>query len=355
MRLDCKRLIILVLIAVLVALVFAAADVSAQAGSAAVTGVVTDSTGALIPGATVTLRGPQSEQKTVTTDQLGSYNFPGLAPGRYALRATAAGFSGADVPAVLVAQGSTITHNIQLKLAVVEQSVEVAADSTINTEPTGNASAVTISGTGLQALSDDPEDLAQDLQMLAGPSVGPEGGEIYVDGFSGAKLPPKSAIREVRVNQNPFSAEFDRLGYGRVEIFTRPGADKVHGEARLIYGNSIFNSRNPFAPAKPDYQRAMYDAMLGGPLGSRTSFNLQFERRDIGQAALINAIEIVAGGIVFANAAQPCADLERVPAGGDRKHLLQLVPVLQHAVEVHGRTAPGESAGNIDGWIVAQG
>lgn len=271
-------------------MVFAAASASAQAGSAAVTGVVTDSTGALIPGATVMLRSPKGEEKTTNTDQLGSYNFPGLAPGRYALRVRAAGFSGAEEPSVQVMERRTITYNIQLKLAVVEQSVEVAADATINTDPSSNAGAVTISGTSLQALSDDPEDLAQDLQMLAGPSVGPEGGEIYVDGFSGAKLPPKSAIREIRVNQNPFSAEFDRLGYGRVEIFTKPGADKLHGEVRMIYGNSIFNSRNPFAPAKPDYQRTMYDATLGGPLGRRASFTLQLERRDIGQAALINAM-----------------------------------------------------------------
>ena len=62
------------------------------------------------------------------------------------------------------------------------------------------------------------------------------------------------------MNQNPFSAEYDRLGYGRVEILTKPGADKFHGQARFNYGNDIFNSRNPFAPEKPDYQRLMYDA-----------------------------------------------------------------------------------------------
>lgn len=290
MRPYSKRLIVFVLIAVLFALVFAAGAASGQARPAVLTGVVTDSSGALIPGATVTLRGPEAAEQTTASDPLGHYSFAGLAPGEYTMRVTATGFSPVEGLAIKVETGQAVTHNVELQVAMVEQHIEVIEDATISTEPTSNASALTITGTGLQMLSDDPEDLAQDLQMLAGPSVGPEGGEIYVDGFSGATLPPKSSIREIRVNQNPFSAEFDRLGYGRVEILTKPGADKLHGEVRMSYGNSIFNARNPFAPDKPDYQRKMYDASLGGPIGRKASFTLQFQRREIGQAALINAM-----------------------------------------------------------------
>src|SRR6202011_5283846 len=92
-----------------------------------------------------------------------------------------------------------------------------------------NASATVIRGEDLQALSDDPEDLAADLQALAGPSAGPNGGAIFVDGFSGGELPPKESIGEIRINQNPFSPEYDKLGYGRIEIFTKPGSDHLHG------------------------------------------------------------------------------------------------------------------------------
>ena len=60
------------------------------------------------------------------------------------------------------------------------------------------------------------------------PSAGPNGGEIYIDGFSGGQIPPKSSIREIIVNQNPFSAEFDRLGYGRIEILTKAGTGEMH-------------------------------------------------------------------------------------------------------------------------------
>lgn len=266
-----------------------------QAATGSLTGLVTDSTGALIPGATVMITAPDGQQQKVTSEGEGRYTFSRVPAGSYEMLVASPGFSTAQGLKIEIVAGRTTTHNVQLALAVVEQKVEVSDTSTIDTEPTSNASALTISGTNLQTLSDDPDDLAQDLQLLAGPATGPQGGEIYVDGFSGAKLPPKSAIREIRVNQNPFSAEYDRLGYGRVEILTKPGADNYHGELRFNIGDSALNARNPFAPIKPDYQRRMFEGTVGGPIGGKTSFTAQFERRDIGQAALINAMVLDPG------------------------------------------------------------
>ena len=75
-----------------------------------------------------------------------------------------------------------------------------------------------------------PMSCNRSLEALAGPSAGPNGGQIYIDGFTGGQLPSKSSIREIRVNQNPFSAQYDSLGYGRIEILTKPGTDKLHGQ-----------------------------------------------------------------------------------------------------------------------------
>ena len=82
----------------------------------------------------------------------------------------------------------------------------------LSVEPDNNATALVIKGDDLAALPDDPDDLSDALQALAGPGAGPNGGAIYIDGFSGGQLPPKESIREIRINQNPFSAEYDRLG-----------------------------------------------------------------------------------------------------------------------------------------------
>ena len=95
----------------------------------------------------------------------------------------------------------------------------------VSAEPEANGGALVLRARQIAALSDDPDELAMQLQALAGPAPGPNGGQMFIDGFTGGSLPPKSAIREVRVNSNPFSPEYDRPGFARVEIFTKPGSE----------------------------------------------------------------------------------------------------------------------------------
>ncbi len=153
-----------------------------------------------------------------------------------------------------------------------------------------------LKGADLDALSDDPDDLEQDLQALAGPAAGPNGGQIYIDGFTGGRLPPKESIREIRINQNPFSAEYDRLGFGRIEILTKPGTDKFRGQVMFNISDGEFNSRNPFlTPTSgssfemPDFQTRQYGGNLSGPLSKKASFFLDFDRREIDDSAVIDA------------------------------------------------------------------
>src|SRR5579864_2455662 len=120
-----------------------------------------------------------------------------------------------------------------------------------------------------------------DLQSLAGPSAGPSGGSLFIDGFSGGELPAKSAIREVRINQNPFAAEFDKLGYGRIEIFTKPGADKFHGQVDYNFADSFWNSRNPYGATKAPFLLQELEGNAGGPINKRSSFTLDFQRNAV--------------------------------------------------------------------------
>src|SRR6185369_2178118 len=173
-------------------------------------------------------RGRESKgvEKSVVTNDGGNYTITGLAPGKYTVRAINAGFALTETPDVEVTLGKPVQFDITLKVAIEEQKVTVAADTReLSTEPENNAGAVVMKGADLDALPDDPDDLAAALQALAGPSAGPNGGQIFVDGFTGGRLPPRASIREIRINSNPFSAEYDRLGFGRIEILTRPGTD----------------------------------------------------------------------------------------------------------------------------------
>src|SRR5258708_1913162 len=132
-------------------------------------------------------------------------------------------------PAKIALKSGAQILNLQLRVAMALQNVAVQENTgpTVSTEASNNASAIILRGSDLDALADNPTDLAADLQALAGPSAGPSGGAIYIDGFSGGQLPPKESIREIRINQNPFSPEYDKLGHGRIETFTKPGTDRI--------------------------------------------------------------------------------------------------------------------------------
>ncbi len=252
-----------------------------------------DETGAVVPGATVTLNGPLGSSKIATTGNDGSYALNGLTRGSYTVRVSAPDLTQPE-PVKIVLHPGAQSLDLKMKVASVTQQVTVqdTAGPSVSTDPSSNSNAMVLSGDDLQALSDDPDDLQSDLQALAGPSAGPDGGEIFVDGFSGGQLPSKDSIREVRINQNPFSPEYDKLGYGRIEILTKPGTDKLHGQAFLNLGDDIFNSRNPYAQQKAPFHLQEYGASVGGPLSKHASFFLDTERRAIDNGQVIDAVTL---------------------------------------------------------------
>jgi len=271
------------------ALLLVASHALAQS-SGTLRGRVTDPTGAVIPGASVAVTNSQGQQAKALTDQQGAYEIKGLAPGTYSVTTSAKGFALSNEQNVAISAGEVQQFNIALEIEVEKQKLEVRDESvSVNTDASDNASAIVIKGKDLDALPDDPDELEQDLQALAGPSAGPNGGQIYIDGFTGGQLPPKSSIREIRINQNPFSSEYDKLGYGRIEIFTKPGTDQYHGELFLDGNDSAFNSLNPFTPNVPGYNSELFHASLGGPLTKKASFFVNVEGRHINDSDVVNA------------------------------------------------------------------
>jgi len=177
-----------------------------------------------------------------------------------------------------------------MAVQAADQTVTVTDDSpSVNTDASGNASAIVIKGKDLDALSDDPDELSNELTALAGPSAGPNGGQIYIDGFTGGQLPPKSAIREIRINQNPYSAEFDNLGYGRIEILTKPGTDKLHGRGFIQGNDNIFNTGNPFTSDIPDYHSIQYNGTISGAINKNASFFFSAEGRNLQNVSVYTA------------------------------------------------------------------
>ncbi|HSB27261.1 MAG TPA: carboxypeptidase-like regulatory domain-containing protein, partial [Pyrinomonadaceae bacterium] len=253
-------------------------------------GLITDELGAAIVGASVTLTDSTGVQKKTTTNAEGIYSFSGLAPGKYSISATASGFATTENQEVNIS-GQRQTLDLTLKVTI-EEKVIVGAEQNVSTDATNNANQTVISGQDLDALPDDPDELAAALQALAGPSVGPNGGQIFIDGFSGGNLPSKDSIREIRINQNPFAAENDQPS-GRIDILTRPGTDKLRGGASFNFNDESLNSRNPFAISsskRTPFQFRQYNFNLNGPLVKRkASFFVEFGRNETDDNELVRA------------------------------------------------------------------
>ena len=274
-------------------LVFAAAmaaPMMAQTATGSVKGTVVDVSGALITGAQITVSSESGSTRSVKSNAQGAYAASGLAPGRYTVSLRAKGFADTVIADVMVgADSSTVVKNVTLK-AATEAQVEVDADAnSLSVDPSNNANALVIKGKDLDALSDDPDDLQSELTALAGPSAGPSGGQIYIDGFTGGQLPPKSAIREIRINRNPFSAAYDKLGYGRIEILTKPGTDKFHGQAMVNGNTKAFNSLNPFVTSEPDYHSVFGMGSASGALNKSSSWFTSAFFRNNASNSIINA------------------------------------------------------------------
>ena len=253
-------------------------------------GQVSDPSGAGIPGATVTLTGPANTVKVAATDETGNYTIVGLPGGTYTVRVAAPGFTLFEKTNLELNVGRGATLDVPLTVAVEKQEVTVQDTQGIQIDPEKNAGAIILKAEDLDFLSDDPDDLQADLLALAGPSVGPNGGQIYIDGFSNGQLPPKENIREIRINSNPFSSEFDTMGFGRIEIFTKPGTDKFGGSVQVEYMDDLFNARNPFSNTyKPGYSQRQAQAALRGPLTHKASFNVDFQYRKQDLVSLIQA------------------------------------------------------------------
>jgi len=262
-------------------------------------GQVTDPSGAAVTGVSV-LATPASRSagkaKAAVVHEDGTFEIQGLEPGKYTVSAVANGFARFEQRAVTIVAGRVRKLDIHLQLERQVEQVTVSAEAqNLRLATESNASSLVIRGKDLLALSNDPDELLYQIRAISGPSAGPSGGQIYIDGFAGARLPPKQAIMEVRVNQNPFSAQYDKPGFGRTEITTKPGFRQFHGEASAEGNASAFNARNPFSTQEPPYHSEIYNGDIGGPISKKASFFFDLFRRDIQNVSVVNAFVLGSG------------------------------------------------------------
>jgi len=244
-----------------------ASPLQAQSG-APLRGQVVDELDAVIPGARVTLVAADGKRRSVVSNASGDFTIPNVAPGTYNLIAEFKGFQ-THVENDVKLPAATSPLRIVLTVAAVNIETEVKAEgSGVSVEPDQNMNAIVLDEKFIQENLPDNEDDMQDfLQALAG---GQGNAQIVIDGFSGGRLPPRDAIMQIRINQNPFSAEFSGGGGGdrggRIEIITRPGNAQWRGSFGFNFRNSALNARDAFAKVKPDLDQKHYSFNFSGPL-----------------------------------------------------------------------------------------
>src|SRR4029079_13241799 len=141
-------------------IILTAAIAAAQPARSTLRGLITDELGAAIVGANVTLTDVGGAQKKTTTNGEGVYNFAGLAPGKYTLQANATGFAPSESKEVEI---TTALQTLDLTLRVTIEEKVTVAETPTSTEATENANQTVIGGKDLDALPDDPDELAAAL------------------------------------------------------------------------------------------------------------------------------------------------------------------------------------------------
>ena len=222
-------------------------------------GQVIDSTGGWLVGVSVVLIQNNQQVAEDNTDLQGEFQLA-VPPGEYEIVVSAPSFA---------AQTRTIEVRpemrplaVTLELAPLAQSLEVEeTPATVSPEPDRNLSATILTADDLLDLPEEPEELTQILQELAGD--GPEGlADLIVDGFAGGRMPPRDQIQEIRINRNPFTSEFGRHGRGRIEIVTRAGTGELHGNLSFNFRDEALNARQALADTRPPYQQRSFRTSL---------------------------------------------------------------------------------------------
>ncbi|PYQ69343.1 MAG: hypothetical protein DMG04_28645 [Acidobacteria bacterium] len=236
----------------------------ASGGSLRVT--VVDQTGAVIVGATVTVAAADEATKTaaiapVRTSDTGVAIVAALTPGRYTVQVEFPGFEKRLLTDVRVRNGENrqvavlTIERVQTAVTVEQDKQQAAADRN------GPSFGTTLTREQIEALSDDPSILQQQLQDMAGP-----GAVIRIDGFEGGALPAKAMIRSIRIARDQFAAEYHSAGGVAIEIITQPGVGPIRYFSTVLVRDGSLSGRSPFVPVKGPEQNVNYGFGMNGAL-----------------------------------------------------------------------------------------
>ena len=275
---------------------FAMAAAQTPAPSFSIAGTVLDQSGASVPGASVRLLASDKPLQSIQTGSTGGFRFSGLAAGAYVVDARHEGFSDATAR-VRLGPRSRTGLTLTLEVAGITSAISVDdSNGQVSAETSGNRDAAAVSSNLMEKLPVFDQDYVSRMSVfLDAGSTGTGGSSLVVDGMEASSLGVSaSAIQEVRINQNPYSAEFARPGRGRIEIITKDAGAAFHGALGFTFRDSYLNARDYFARVRAPEQRRILEGALLGPLGrgGKTAFLLSGSRQEDNLQAVVYALTL---------------------------------------------------------------
>lgn len=267
---------------------------AATSSAPAVSGSVSDSTGAIIPGAQIIIKDASGATlATVSTDASGSFQFRPPKQGDYTLSISIAGFQPATQH---VHVGTNALAPVTIKLDVAPQVTQVTVNANSDIDlatSTSNGDTSVMTSSDLKQLPVFDNDYVTAMgSFLDSGDTATAGTGLMVDGVESnrATVSP-SAVQEVHINEDPYSAAYYRPGRGQIEIITKPTSEKLHGQFNFLFRDSALNAQNDFAPSKPFEQRRIYEGNITGPVPRlpKTGFLFSFNRAEEDLQAVVNA------------------------------------------------------------------
>ncbi|MFI5358116.1 MAG: TonB-dependent receptor domain-containing protein [Opitutales bacterium] len=287
---------------------FAANATSSAAPTApAVHGVVADPTGAIVPGAEVDLVDPNGALAgTNHSDDEGNFQLVAPHAGSFTLVVSEPGFETVRTPVIIAAPSAVSAAaapaaaalaapvHIVLPIAAVASTIRVNGDNSEDlTAPDANHDSSVMTSSDLKALPIFDNDYASAMSAFLDQNVSDTGGTgLMVDGVEANRATVSaSAVQEIRINQDPYSAQYYWPGRGQMEIITKSTADHYHGQFNFLYRNSGMNAQNALAPSKPFEQRQNYEGHVTGPIphAPKSSFLGSFNRVLYDQDSVVSA------------------------------------------------------------------
>jgi hypothetical protein len=290
-----------------------------------VRGMVIDTTGASIPGAVIELIDVDGAVAgKFQSDATGAFQIVAPHAGRFTLVVSEPGFKTVKTAVTVATPGAGVpktpaTVKVALPVADVATNVEVNADANQDlTSTDNNSDASTLTNQDLKQLPIFDNDYVSAMGAFLDSNVTSTGGSgLIVDGVEAnrATVSP-SAVQEVQINQDPYSARYYYPGRGQMEIMTKSAADHYHGQFNFYFRDSAMNAQNALAPSKPYEQRRIYEGHVTGPIprAHLSSFLVSFNRAEEDRNSVVSATVVPTvdnpSGAYSANVPAPTRDTE---------------------------------------------